>query len=174
VNAIRNWTYKGIVVSCLLFTVVAGVAAWIISGMNNPGLTGRNTPTAISAGDTVVISIVADDMNDVYGYEFDLHFDKALIEYSGRLHSEIDDIVTIFAKDKEWYVLVGATMIGEQEGYNGHGVPVCQVEFTALTDFELNVDSSSDHIALSRVNTVTSDLQYVENVDGWTTRVSTT
>jgi len=124
--------------------------------------------TKISAGDIVVLNVFADEMNDVYGYQFDINYDKDIIEYRKRLYSDIDEIITIFATDKEWYLLVGATMIGDAEGYTGQEVPVCRVEFVALTDFELNVDSSSDHIAVSGVNIVTGDLQYLENVAGWT------
>jgi hypothetical protein len=127
-----------------------------------------NIATTVSAGDTVVINIFADDMDDVYGYQFNINFDGDFIEYKKRLYSDINDILTIFATDKEWYLLVGATMIGEVQGYSGQDVPVCRVEFVALTDFELNPDFTSDHIALSDVNVVTSDKQYLENVDGWT------
>jgi len=124
--------------------------------------------TKISAGDTVVLRVFADEMENVYGYQFDLNFDRDIIDYKKRLYSDIDDIITIFATDKEWYLLVGATMIGDAEGYTGREVPVCRVEFVALVDFELNADFSSDHIALSGVNIVTGDLQYLENVEGWT------
>ena len=188
---IQNKKHRNMAVLCVLCVVVVGVSMWFFIGRNDP-VQEENNPdvlvdsggtqmdfdeprvplgniaTTVSAGDTVVINIFADGMDDVYGYQFNINFDEDFVEYKKRLFSDIDDILTIFATDKEWYLLVGATMIGEAQGYSGQDVPVCRVEFAALTDFELNPDFTSDHIALSDVNVVTSDKQYLENVDGWT------
>lgn len=129
-------------------------------------------PLTVAVGDVIVVSVYADEMTDVYGYQFEINYDSEYVEYSKRLYSDIDEILTIFAADKEWYLLVGATMIGDAQGYDGTDVPVCRVEFTALTEFDLNDDFTSDHFAISSVNTVTSDLQYLEDVAGWSASVS--
>jgi len=131
-----------------------------------------NISTKISAGDIVVVNVAADEMDDVYGYQFDMNYDRDYLEYKKRLFSDIDDIITIFATDKEWYLLVGATMTGDVRGYSGREVPVCRVEFVALNDFDLKTDSSSEHITVSSVNVTKDDLQYIENVDGWTASIS--
>jgi hypothetical protein len=166
---------------CILFIAVAGISIWFIIETNDPDtMMDLNEPqvplgnpiTKITAGDTVVVNVFTDKMEDVYGYQFNIHFDKDFIEYSNRLHSDIDEIPTIFATDKEWHLLVGATKTGDAKGFSGQEVPVCRVEFTAQTDFELNNDSSSDHIALSDVNIVTDELQYLENMEGWTAKIS--
>jgi len=184
----QNKKHRNIAVLCLLCVTVVGFSMWVFLGNNNPVkdennsdvLVDMNEPqvplgniaTTISAGDTVVINVYAAEMDDVYGYQFNINFDRDFIEYKKRLYSDIDEILTIFATDKEWYLLVGATMIGDAKGYSGQDVPVCRVEFIALTDFELNPDLTSDHIALSDVNIVKSDLQYLENIDGWTASVT--
>jgi hypothetical protein len=181
---VQNKKHRNIAVLGILCVAVVGVFMWFYMGNNNPVkdennpdvLVDMNEPqvplgniaTTISAGDTVVINVYAAEMDDVYGYQFNINFDRDIIDYKKRFYSDIDEILTIFATDKEWYLLVGATMIGDAKGYSGQEVPVCRVEFIALTDFELNPDFTSDHIALSDVNVVTSDLQYLENVDGWT------
>ena len=140
----------------------------VLINLNEPQVPLSNITPTILMGDTVVINIFADEMDDVYGYQFNINFDGDYIEYKKRLYSGIDEITTIFAKDEEWYLLVGATMIGGSSGYCGQKVPVCRIEFLALADFELNPDFTSDHIALSDVSVVTSDLQYIEKVEGWT------
>ena len=184
----QNKKHRNIAALCILCVIIAGGSMWFLFGKNDPDSDGNNpddlfdlddaqvplsnAPRKISAGDTVVVNVFADEMYDVYGYQFDIHFDKDFIEYRKRLFSDIDQITTIFATDKEWYLLVGATMIGNAKGYSGQAVPVCRVEFVALTDFELNTDLSSDHIALSGVNVVTGDLQYLENIEGWTTTMT--
>jgi len=131
-----------------------------------------NIATAVQAGDIVIVNVFADKMDDVYGYQFDINFDSDIIKYGKRLYSDIGEITTIFAKDKEWYLLVGATMTDFEKGFSGQQVLVCHVEFVALADFELNPDLTSDHITISSVNVVIGDSQYLENVDGWTVRIS--
>ena len=131
-----------------------------------------NKVTTISTGDTVVINVYADEMDAVYGYQFDLNYDREFLEYKKRLYSDIDEILTIFATDKEWYLLVGATMIGDMKGYSGQEVPVCRLEFVALAEFDLGDSFASDHITLARVNVVKDDLHYVENIGGWTTSIT--
>ena len=171
--------YRNIVVLCMLFICVAGLAIWFCFGKSDPviDLREQETPldgirTKIIAGDTVVVNIFADEMDSVYSYQFDINYDRDFLEYNKRVYSDIDEILTIFASDKEWRLIVGATMIGEAKGYSGRKVSVCQLEFGALVDFELNHDSTSDHMTISSVNIVKDDLQYLEDVDGWTINIA--
>jgi len=191
----QNKKRRIIAVMCLLCVVIAGIFV-LFSIENNEPVQHKNNPdvlvdsgeaqevldeppvplnsiaTKVSAGDTVVVNVFADVMDDVYGYQFCINYDGDFIEYRKRLHSDIDEIQTIFAADMERSLLVGATMIGDAEGYSGSDVPVCRAEFTALNDFLLNPDFTSDHISLSDVNIVTSDKKYLENVGGWTARIT--
>lgn len=175
----KNKTHRNIVLSILCVSLI-GLSIWFFTGNNNP-VKGNleesqvplgNIATTISTGDFIVVNVFADEMDDVYGYQFDINYDRDYLEYRNRLYSDIDEITTVFATDKEWYLLVGATMIGDAKGYNGQEVPVCRVEFTALTDFNLKTDFSSEHLTISNVNVVKGDLQYLENIDGWTASMS--
>ena len=131
-----------------------------------------NVAVAISAGDIVVVQVSAAEMDAVYGYQFDVNYNIEYLEYRKRLYSDIDEIITIFATEKERYLLVGATMSGDAKGYSGQEVAVCKVEFIALADFVLESDFDMKYITLSRVNVVSDDLSYLENVDGWTASIS--
>ena len=162
---------RNIAVLCISCVAVVGFFTWFFIGNRNP-VGSESILDAISAGDVVVISVFADEMYDVYGYQFDMYYNRDYLEYSKRLTSDIDGISTIFATEKERYLLVGATMIGEVDGHSGQEVPVCHVEFVALADYEPNADISLVHTAISNVNIVTGDLQYMENVEGWTTSMT--
>ena len=184
----HNKVHRTHAILCILCVVVIGVFMWMFFGKDDPAGDEKNSGTlvdlgaqqvplgnismAVSAGDIVVVNVFADKMDNVYGYQFDINFDSEIITYGKRLYSDIDEIPTIFAKDKEWYLLVGATMTDFEKGFSGQQVPVCRVEFVALTNFELNPDLTSDHITISSVNIVTGDSQYLENVEGWTVHIS--
>lgn len=167
-KTMKTRKHRNITIISLLCAFAMGLSIWFFTRDNNPFEEPENTETTISAGDTVVVNVFADEMSDVYGYQFDINYDRDYLEYTKRLYSDIDEILTIFATDKEWCLLVGATMIGNSIGYNGQDVPVCRVEFTALTDFNLKTDSTSEHLTISSVNVATGDSQYLENIDGWT------
>ena len=184
----QNKRRRRIAVLCFLCVSVAGLCFWFFTEESDPAFN-ENTPavlasisrqqappastvTAISAGDIVVASVFADNMDDVYGYQFDMHYYTDCLEYRNRLYSDIDEIPTIFATDKEQSLLVGATMIGGAKGYTGRKVPVCRVEFVALSDFDFEPDLGMKYINLSRVNVVKDDLEYLENVTGWTAKLS--
>ncbi|MDR0458988.1 MAG: cohesin domain-containing protein [Coriobacteriales bacterium] len=128
--------------------------------------------TEVNAGDTVVVSIYVEKMDDVYGYQFNLHFNRDKLEYSQGLYSDIDEIQTIFAAEKDQYLLIGATKIGDQAGYSGQLVQVCHVEFIAISDFTLEPDFTMQHISVSEANIVTSDLHYLTDTEGWTVSVA--
>ena len=126
----------------------------------------------VSAGDIVVVNVFADRMEDVYGYQFNINYDREYIEYSNRLYSDIGEIITIFATDNEQRLLVGATMIGDAKGHSGEEVSVCRVEFVALADLGSGTNSVLEHISISGVNVVTDSLSYLEDIDGWTINAS--
>ena len=165
---------KTIIASLCAFGALAvGLAVWFF-GNNSPNdlvnLGEQEVPLGnfqqISQGDVVVVSIFADEMDSVYGYQFEINYDENNLEYTKRLYSNIEEIDTIFATIKEQYLLVGATMLGNSVGYTGQSVLVCQMEFTALANF------SSEQITLSGVNIVSDDMQYTENIGGWTASIT--
>jgi len=178
---LNNKRHRNIAIISVLCVFVTVFSVWFFFGNDsNPdtfNLDDQHVPLgnftkAVTAGDIVVMNISADVLDDVYGYQFDVHYNRDCLEYNKRLYSDINDILTIFATDKETFLLVGATMLGDVEGYSGQEVPVCRVEFTALRDFDLDNDSSSEFFAISRVNVVTGDLQYLENVEGWSANLN--
>lgn len=152
----------------------AGLALWLIainedadSSMTaKDSETQLSTAASISSGDTVVVDIYADDMKEVYGYQFTINYDKSSLEFTNRISSSVDVIPTIFTADKGDYLLVGATMIGDQQGFSGRAVAVCHLEFTALKAID------PTQIKISGVNVVAEDLTYHEDVSGWTVSVS--
>jgi hypothetical protein len=132
-----------------------------------------HSSTKVSAGDVVVVNVHANMMDDVYGYQFNMNYFTDYLEYNGHIYSDIEELVTIFATEKEQNLLIGATMIGDAKGYSGQEVPVCHLEFIALSDIEMEPDFDiMKYITLSRVNVVKDDLQYFENVTGWTATIS--
>jgi len=185
---LNNKKHINISVLCALCVTVIGFSIWLLSGTNTPIIEDvdlevnadfgeEEAPLAsflgqVSVGDIIAINVTADELEKVYGYQFDVYFNRDYLEYNKHLYSDIDDIITIFATDKEKYLLVGATMIGDAEGYSGQEVPVCRVAFTTLNDFILNEDFASELFGVSRANIVTDDLQYLENVEGWTAHLS--
>ncbi|MCL2137154.1 MAG: cohesin domain-containing protein [Coriobacteriia bacterium] len=160
-NKRANLVKTGIVILCVLALVFS---MWIITSHNASKTLPENT--LVTAGDVVVVNIYAQSLEDVYAYQFNLNYDADKLDYQKHLYSDINDIPTIFAVVKGSYLLVGATMIGAREGFSGKNVSVCRVEFTALDDFYLET------ITISSVCTVSGTLQYLEDVDGWTTELS--
>jgi hypothetical protein len=115
----------------------------------------------IRSGDSVVISVVAEQANDIYGYQFRLYFNTELLEYDGGIVSRINDIPTIFAKEYDAYLLVGAVKTGAEAGYSGEDVSMCQITLTAKSDMP------RPEISIGEINVVKSDLTYMENITGW-------
>jgi len=121
----------------------------------------------IKAGQDFIVTVKADEVDNLYGYQFNLIYDKNKAVYKGSLKSAVDGINTIFAKDMSDHLLVGATMIGSTPGYSGQDVTMCTVAFTATED----IDPST--LTISRVNTVDANQNYLENVIGWNIDVGT-
>lgn len=133
-----------------------------------PASTPQPTPTPVpqpdniaKAGDIIVVKVSSKDVSDMYGYQFEVKYDKSLIEYKGSLKSSIPEITTIFAKNMDSHILIGATKIGTQPGYSGEDANICEMSFVALQDCDLS------QISINSVNIVKSDLSYIEGIDNW-------
>jgi len=116
----------------------------------------------VRAGDEISISITAAQVSDMYAYQFDLNFDNAAFEYTGGLVSSISEINTIFAKEFDDHLRVGATKIGDVDGFTDRRAAICEVTLTAKKDGELS------DISIANVNVVTSELDYLEDIMDWT------
>ncbi|NLG89270.1 MAG: hypothetical protein GX494_08705 [Clostridiaceae bacterium] len=130
---------------------------------DNPDSTENQTQpeNIIKAGQDFIVTVKADKVENLYGYQFNLSYDKNKAVYKGGLKSLVNGINTIFAKDMSDHLLVGATMIGDTPGYTGQDVMMCTIAFTASED----IDPST--LAISRVNTVDAKQNYLENIGGW-------
>ncbi|MDR2671041.1 MAG: cohesin domain-containing protein [Oscillospiraceae bacterium] len=115
-----------------------------------------------AAGQTVIVTVTAASVDDLYGYQFQMNYDPEALEYTGTLTSHLPQIQTIFAKPFDGYQLVGATMVGEQPGLSFEEQDVCQMSFTARKNCVL-----SDALSVSDVGVVSSDLAYETAVSGW-------
>jgi len=115
----------------------------------------------VTEGDVLKVRVSADEVTDLYGYQFRLQYDDSLFTVDG-VQSLVTDIPTIFKKNFDGYVLVGATMTGEIPGYSASDTQLCELELTANTIGDIS------NLKLSKVNIVTSKLDYTEDVDGWT------
>lgn len=176
---LKSLALKSLAVICALCLVVAGCYIWLtrdsrvgdrpdaVVDIPDSEVALASGSKKISAGDTVVAVISVDEMSNVYGYQFNLHYNSDKLQYSDSLYSDIDEIPTIFATERDLSLLVGATRIGDEPGFSGRAVQVCRIEFVALADFELEADFDMKQVSLSSVNIVTGDLQYIENAEGW-------
>jgi len=120
-------------------------------------------PGAAQEGQTVMITISAPNLNDVYGYELKIHYNPDVVQYAGGLKSNITEIPTIFAKQFDKYVQIGATKIGKVDGFSASNTKteVCTMSFTALKDFDMA------GLRIDGVSIVNSDMQYHENIRNW-------
>ncbi|HHY81516.1 MAG TPA: hypothetical protein GX505_02425 [Clostridiales bacterium] len=143
----------------LIIAAAIGVYYFYLKPLNN------EKPVAIGSGQDFIVTVYASEVQNLYGYQFNLYYDNEKVSFKGGLKSSIDAIGTIFKKDKEEHMLVGATMIGDVPGFSGKNVEVCSLEFTANSD----IDSSM--FVINRVNTVDADQNYLENVSGWSVKV---
>jgi len=122
--------------------------------------------TTLTEGEALTVRITADAVEDLYGYQFQLEYNDKLLSIDG-IRSLLDDMPTIFKKDFDGYVLVGATMTGDTPGYSASDVPLCELELSARSIGELS------NIKLSKVNVVSSELEYTEDVTGWAYEIIT-
>ena len=136
-------------------------------GPANPTESGQQPQPAntVKKGQDFTITVKANEVSNLYGYQFNLNYDNKKVTYKGSLKSSISGIGTIFKKDMTGHLLVGATMIGDTPGYSGQNVTVCTMVFTATTD----IDSSA--FTINGVNAVDANQNYVENISGWSVDV---
>ena len=69
---------------------------------------------------------------------------------------------TIFKKEFNGYILIGATMIGDAIGYSASDTQICELNLTALTD-----GGRIPEVNIANVSVVSSELDYTENINGW-------
>lgn len=118
-------------------------------------------PTALKAGDKVEITISSNQINDMYAYEFRLYIDEQMFDYKAKLKSAIPDINTIFYNSFDGYILVGATKLGDSDGYSGEDVDICVITLEAKQDGEM------PDFKIGDVNIVDSDNEYILGITGW-------
>ena len=120
-----------------------------------------NTPVQTQSNKTINVTITAPQVEDMYGYEFKIYFNKEIAEYTGDLESNISSISTIFDRDFDSYILVGATMIGDVKGYSGNKPEICTLSFAVSQEIDVSAFRIDD------VSMVKSDLEYVKNITDW-------
>ena len=119
----------------------------------------------IIEGDILTVRVSAREVSDMYGYQFRFEYDDTMFTVDG-IQSLVADIPTIFKKNFDGYVLVGATMTGDVPGYSSSCAQLCELKLKALTTGDLS------DIKLSNVNVVSSQLEYAEDVPDWTYEVT--
>jgi hypothetical protein len=115
----------------------------------------------VKTGQNFKVTVKANEVSNLYGYQFNLNYDNKKATYKGSLKSSVSGINTIFKKDMSDHLLVGATMIGKSPGYSGQDVTVCTMTFTAAEDFDPST------ISINGVSTVDANQNYIENISGW-------
>jgi hypothetical protein len=115
------------------------------------------------AGQTITVAVFAPEIKDMYGYELKVYFDADDIQYGGSLKSGVSAIPTIFHKEFDNYVLIGATMIGQKDGFTAEAgmTQVCSFTMTAVKDCDLS------ELSISGVNIVNGNLDCTENIGNW-------
>ena len=144
---------KSFICICIAIVGIALCAVLLSTKQERQAMVGQN----------FLVAVIADSLEDVYGYQFRITYDENAMEFTGTLNSRLDEISTIFSKTMDGYELVGATMIGEKNGVSGRNRAVCELLFTARTDIDLD----NLKLSISDVNVVTSDLAYNEGIEGW-------
>lgn len=115
----------------------------------------------IKTGQDFTVAVKANEISNLFGYQFNLNYDNEKAVYKGSLKSSVSGINTIFKKDMSDHLLVGATMIGNTQGYSGQDVTVCTMAFTATEDFDPST------LTINGVSTVDADQNYIEDIAGW-------
>jgi hypothetical protein len=146
-----------VTVFALVGSLVLAAAVWIYILLSDPD------DLTVSAGEKVFVSVVAESVEDLYGYQFRVNYNPQYLEFSDGLESDIGEIGTIFSKPFEGYELVGATMTGAQKGVDGKNSNICRMTLTALADCVI----SEEVLSLSDIRTVHSGLEYETDVKGW-------
>ena len=89
---LKNKKHRTIVVLCICILCISAFGFFIqlIAWNDSVNLHEAQLPLDgaldhISAGDTVFVNVIADEMNAVYGYQFDINYDRDCLEYKNRL-----------------------------------------------------------------------------------------
>ena len=117
--------------------------------------------STIMKGDEMIVRINAQQVDDLYGYQFRLEYDREQFAVN-KLKSLVDEIQTIFKKDFNKYILIGATMTGDSPGFSASDTQICELKLTALTDA-----GRLPEVNITNVSVVSSELDYTENINGW-------
>lgn len=173
----KSWNKKSVV---LLLIFIFTLSSTILTGLIffRLGQQNSTSPDALSGqvrdagtssgtmavGDEVTFRIYAESVEDLYGYQFQFHYNTDALEYKS-LSSTIDDIPTIFQNPVDDYLLVGATKVGKVEGFSGQDVAVCEITMVAKEEGEI------PPVVLEEVSVVDSQLEYYEGVSDWTYEV---
>jgi hypothetical protein len=154
---IRNKKFLVVTTSALVIIVIAIIL-----------LTRGPKEEQVKVGQKVTVTVTAESVDDMYGYQFQMNYHEDELEYTGELQSNVQQIQTIFAKPFDGYQLVGATLIGEQPGITGNNLNVCEISFTALRDVVI----SESNLFMSDVGVVSSDLTLVTDIPNWDYKVT--
>jgi hypothetical protein len=148
-----------VAVSAVLIYKMLSAPAVMVADVDVP----LSSSDVIKVGDQIAVRISAPAVTDLYGYQFELGYDNTMFT-PGNPDSLLDEIPTIFKKDFEDHVLVGATMTGDTPGYTvEEATDLCEVKLTA------KVDGAVPEFTISGVNVVSAtDMAYTENIEGWT------
>ena len=120
-------TGRGIALISITSLILLSFAVWGL-------FFNASAPSGVKAGDTVVVRVAAEQLSDMYAYQFDLLYDKAAFEYTGGLVSSISEINTIFAKEFDGRLRVGATKIGREGGFAGRQAATNAAAQPAMAD----------------------------------------
>ena len=152
----------GITLCC--FGVCVAAALFFVKSSTEM-ISAPETPIAaapvIAKGYDVTVRINAPKADDLYGYQFRLEYDSASFAAS-KLKSLIGEIPTIFKKEFDGYILIGATMTGDSPGYSASDTQICELNLTALTD-----DGKLPEVNITSVSVVSAELDYTEDINGW-------
>ena len=133
----------------------------IVSTEADLSIKDANQQRIVKTGDQVIVKISAEHVSDLYGYQFELHFDNDDFKYEGGLSSSISEINTIFAKEIENHLLIGATKIGDEKGFSEDQAVICEIILTAKRECEI------PNVSITNINIVKSDLTYAEGIKNW-------
>jgi len=142
-----------LLIGIAVIVIVGAILAWaLLSDSDHP----------VSAGQSIVVTVTAASLEDMYGYQFNLNFDHDQLELT-RTVARVPDMM-IFSRTLSDHELVGSTMVGERDGISGRNIAVSEIIFVALQDLNL----SEFDVSITSVNIVRSDMEYIEDIEGWT------
>ena len=115
------------------------------------------------AGDTVVVQVIADSVSDLWAYEFTLRYDDNAIKIKS-IHSAIHDI-SVFAKQEDGFVSVGAAKLGNSDGINGDNMLICEIVMKVLRDGPV------DRLSIQDLYVMDFAMNFLEDISDWEVKV---